>query len=67
LRRSPVVWPLPVIGFPPGMSGAGPLCAQVLAVAAAQKHVQSIKLELPPSASDHRRMLAVLAYLQQTE
>jgi DNA-binding NarL/FixJ family response regulator len=39
----------------------------VLTVGAVEKHVASIltKLRLPPSESDHRRVLAVLAYLQQ--
>jgi DNA-binding NarL/FixJ family response regulator len=38
----------------------------VLTVGAVEKHVAGIlgKLELPPSESDHRRVLAVLAYLQ---
>ena len=39
----------------------------VLTVGAVEKHVANIltKLRLPPSESDHRRVLAVLAYLQQ--
>jgi Bacterial regulatory proteins, luxR family len=39
----------------------------VLTVGAVEKHVASIltKLRLPPLESDHRRVLAVLAYLQQ--
>jgi DNA-binding NarL/FixJ family response regulator len=38
----------------------------VLTVGAVEKHVAGIlgKLDLPPSESDHRRVLAVLAYLQ---
>ena len=41
--------------------------ALVLTVGAVEKHVANIltKLRLPPSESDHRRVLAVLAYLQQ--
>jgi DNA-binding NarL/FixJ family response regulator len=39
----------------------------VLSVGAIEKHIASIfqKLRLPPSGSDHRRVLAVLAYLQE--
>jgi DNA-binding NarL/FixJ family response regulator len=39
----------------------------VLTVGAIEKHIASIlmKLQLPPSESDHRRVLAVLTYLQQ--
>ncbi len=49
-----------------GRSNAGIAEALVLTVGAVEKHVQSIlsKLELPQSATDHRRVLAVLAYLQ---
>ena len=40
--------------------------ALVLTVGAVEKHIANIlmKLRLPPSESDHRRVLAVLAYLQ---
>ncbi len=50
-----------------GRSNAGVAAALVLTVGAVEKHVQSImaKLDLPPSASDHRRVLAVLTYLQE--
>ena len=50
-----------------GRSNAGIADALVLTVGAVEKHVQSImsKLDLPPSATDHRRVLAVLAYLQE--
>ena len=39
----------------------------MLTVGAVEKHVQSImsKLDLPPAANDHRRVLAVLAYLRR--
>lgn len=39
----------------------------VLSVGAVEKHIASIltKLRLPPSESDHRRVLAVLTYLQK--
>ena len=38
-----------------------------LTVGAVEKHIANIlmKLRLPPSESDHRRVLAVLAYLQE--
>jgi DNA-binding NarL/FixJ family response regulator len=50
-----------------GRSNAGIAQALVLSVGAVEKHVQSIlgKLDLTQSASDHRRVLAVLTYLQQ--
>jgi DNA-binding NarL/FixJ family response regulator len=52
-----------------GRSNAGIAQSLVLTVGAVEKHVQSIlsKLDLPQSAGDHRRVLAVLAYLQQAE
>jgi DNA-binding NarL/FixJ family response regulator len=50
-----------------GRSNAGIAEAVVLSVGAVEKHVQSIlgKLDLLQPAGDHRRVLAVLAYLQQ--
>jgi len=50
-----------------GRSNAGIADTLVLTVGAVEKHVASIlsKLDLPPSGSDHRRVLAVLAYLQE--
>ena len=50
-----------------GRSNAGIAEQLVLTVGAVEKHVASIlqKLRLPPSESDHRRVLAVLTYLQQ--
>jgi DNA-binding NarL/FixJ family response regulator len=50
-----------------GRSNAGIAETLVLTVGAVEKHVQSImgKLNLPQSATDHRRVLAVLTYLQQ--
>jgi len=52
-----------------GRSNAGIAESLVLTVGAVEKHVQSIlsKLDLPQSATDHRRVLAVLAYLQESE
>ncbi len=49
-----------------GRSNAGIAAALVLTVGAVEKHIASIfqKLRLPPSESDHRRVLAVLAHLQ---
>ena len=52
-----------------GRSNAGIADALVLTVGAVEKHVANIlmKLRLPPSDSDHRRVLAVLAYLQDRD
>jgi DNA-binding NarL/FixJ family response regulator len=52
-----------------GRSNAGIAEALVLTVGAVEKHVQSIlsKLDLPQSTGDHRRVLAVLAYLQEAD
>jgi DNA-binding NarL/FixJ family response regulator len=49
-----------------GRSNAGIADALVLTVGAVEKHIASIfqKLGLPPSEGDHRRVLAVLAYLR---
>jgi DNA-binding NarL/FixJ family response regulator len=49
-----------------GRSNAGIAGALVLTTGAVEKHIASIlsKLRLPPSESDHRRVLAVLTYLQ---
>jgi DNA-binding NarL/FixJ family response regulator len=49
-----------------GRSNAGIATALVLTVGAVEKHIASIfgKLRLAQSDSDHRRVLAVLAYLQ---
>jgi DNA-binding NarL/FixJ family response regulator len=49
-----------------GRSNAGIADSLVLTVGAVEKHVQSImsKLDLAQSAGDHRRVLAVLTYLQ---
>jgi DNA-binding NarL/FixJ family response regulator len=48
-----------------GRSNAGIAEALVLTIGAVEKHVASIlqKLRLPPSQETHRRVLAVLAYL----
>lgn len=50
-----------------GRSNGGIAEALVLSVGAVEKHVAGIltKLGLPPSESDNRRVLAVLAYLQE--
>jgi len=50
-----------------GRSNTGIAQELVLTVGAVEKHVASIlqKLRLPPSESDHRRVLAVLTYLQE--
>jgi DNA-binding NarL/FixJ family response regulator len=49
-----------------GRSNAGIARELVLTVGAVEKHVANIfaKLQLPPSDDDHRRVLAVLAYLR---
>lgn len=49
-----------------GMSNAAIAEALVLSVGAVEKHIANIfaKLGLAPSGNDHRRVLAVLAYLQ---
>ena len=51
-----------------GRSNAGIAEALVLTVGAVEKHIASIfqKLRLPQSSSDHRRVLAVLAFLQDS-
>jgi DNA-binding NarL/FixJ family response regulator len=48
-----------------GRSNAGIAASLVLSIGAIEKHIASIftKLRLPPSPDDHRRVLAVLAYL----
>lgn len=52
-----------------GRSNAGIAEALVLTIGAVEKHVQSIlsKLDLAQSTGDHRRVLAVLAYLQEAQ
>jgi DNA-binding NarL/FixJ family response regulator len=52
-----------------GRSNAGIAESLVLTVGAVEKHVQSImsKLDLSQTATDHRRVLAVLTYLQREE
>jgi DNA-binding NarL/FixJ family response regulator len=49
-----------------GRSNAGIAQELVLTVGAVEKHIANIfmKLRLPPSDTDHRRVLAVLTYLQ---
>jgi DNA-binding NarL/FixJ family response regulator/signal transduction histidine kinase len=49
-----------------GRSNAGIAEALVLSLGAVEKHIASIftKLDLAPSAADHRRVLAVLAHLE---
>jgi DNA-binding NarL/FixJ family response regulator len=50
-----------------GRSNAAIAQELVLTVGAVEKHIANIltKLRLPPSENDHRRVLAVLAYLQR--
>jgi DNA-binding NarL/FixJ family response regulator len=52
-----------------GRSNAAIANRLVLTVGAVEKHMANIlaKLRLPPSSEDHRRVLAVLAYLRETE
>jgi DNA-binding NarL/FixJ family response regulator len=52
-----------------GRSNTGIAESLVLTTGAVEKHIQSIlsKLDLPQSSTDHRRVLAVLAYLQAEE
>jgi DNA-binding NarL/FixJ family response regulator len=52
-----------------GRSNAAIADEFVLTVGAIEKHISNIfmKLRLPPSETDHRRVLAVLAYLQGQE
>jgi DNA-binding NarL/FixJ family response regulator len=52
-----------------GRSNAAVARALVLSIGAVEKHVANIlgKLQLPPSDDDHRRVLAVLAYLQSED
>jgi DNA-binding NarL/FixJ family response regulator len=52
-----------------GRSNAAIANRLVLTVGAVEKHVANIltKLRLPPSTEDHRRVLAVLAYLRDGE
>jgi DNA-binding NarL/FixJ family response regulator len=52
-----------------GRSNAAIADQLVLTVGAVEKHIANIlmKLRLPPSDTDHRRVLAVLAYLQGRE
>jgi DNA-binding NarL/FixJ family response regulator len=71
-RRGPLVELTPrereVLGLmAEGRSNAAIAEALVLTVGAVEKHIANIfmKLRLPPSDTDHRRVLAVLAYLQE--
>ena len=52
-----------------GCSNAAIAGRLVLTVGAVEKHIANIliKLRLPPSVEDHRRVLAVLAYLQHAD
>jgi DNA-binding NarL/FixJ family response regulator len=51
-----------------GRSNAGIAEALVVSESAVEKHVTSIfqKLGIAPGGADHRRVLAVLAYLRST-
>jgi DNA-binding NarL/FixJ family response regulator len=50
-----------------GRSNAAIAAELVLTAGAVEKHISNVfaKLDLPPSLSDHRRVLAVLAYLHR--
>jgi DNA-binding NarL/FixJ family response regulator len=52
-----------------GRSNSAIAAQLVLTVGAVEKHVANIfmKLRLPPSDTDHRRVLAVLAFLRGSE
>jgi DNA-binding NarL/FixJ family response regulator len=52
-----------------GKSNAGIAGELVLTVGAVEKHIANIfgKLRLPPSPNEHRRVLAVLHFLQRTD
>ena len=54
-------------GLAEGRSNAGIAGALVLTVGSVEKHIASIfgKLGLAQTDSDHRRVLAVLAYLEE--
>jgi DNA-binding NarL/FixJ family response regulator len=52
-----------------GRSNAGIAAVLVVTERAVEKHISSIfgKLRLPPDEADHRRVLAVLAYLSAVQ
>jgi DNA-binding NarL/FixJ family response regulator len=52
-----------------GRSNAAIAGTLVISESAVEKHVRRIfgKLRLPPDESDHRRVLAVLAYLRESD
>jgi DNA-binding NarL/FixJ family response regulator len=52
-----------------GKSNAGIATTLVLSMGAIEKHIANIfaKLDLPPSTNEHRRVLAVLAHLNQQD
>jgi len=54
---------------PEGRTNAGIAAALTITEGAAEKHITSIigKLDLPDSRNDHRRVLAVLAYLDSED
>jgi DNA-binding NarL/FixJ family response regulator len=51
-----------------GRSNAAMAASLVISERAVEKHVTGIfsKLDLPPAPQDHRRVLAVLAFLRST-